>query len=99
MAYIARELEAAGRTDEALLMQERVFEAMCGILGDEHPDVLDAQQWLVKLLVALGRPREAMPLVNHIVAVRTSHLGADHPSTQAAEAWRRRVERDLGEAS
>nr|BEK71182.1 hypothetical protein KPHV_84090 [Kitasatospora purpeofusca] len=84
----------AGRTAEAIVLEERVLADRERLLGGDHPDTLTARGNLATSYWQAGRTAEAIVLEERVLADRERILGPGHPSTLtargnlAASYWR-----------
>jgi tetratricopeptide (TPR) repeat protein len=83
-SYLARSYRAAGRTDEAIAMDERVAADMERLLGRDHPHTLIAQSYLASSYRAAGRTDEAIAMDERVAADTERLLGPDHLGTLTA---------------
>jgi tetratricopeptide (TPR) repeat protein len=74
-ASLAASYWSAGRTPEAIELQERVLTDRERILGDEHPDTLTARNNLAASYRSAGRTHDAIEIEERVAA--------DTPATQA----------------
>ena len=72
---------SAGRTGEAIEIEERVLADRERILGAEHPDTLTARANLAISYWSAGRTGEAIEIEERVLADRERILGAEHPDT------------------
>ncbi|WP_224274464.1 tetratricopeptide repeat protein [Streptomyces sp. LS1784] len=86
--FQARELTVveAGRTDEAVRLQEQVLADRRHLVDTDHPDTLMARHDLAAVYWNAGRPDEAVEMVRQAVADLDRVLGPDHPDTVPARA-------------
>ncbi len=52
------------------------------ILGDDHPDTIDARFKLAEIATSKGQKRDAIDQCRSILAAQEHVLGGDHPLTQ-----------------
>uniref|UniRef100_UPI0013005759 tetratricopeptide repeat protein n=1 Tax=Streptomyces triticisoli TaxID=2182797 RepID=UPI0013005759 len=74
----------AGRTQEALELDERVLADYERLLGLDHPDTLTARSNLAVSYRDAGRIREALDLCERVLVDRERLFGLDHPDTLTA---------------
>jgi len=77
---------SAGRTADAIELQERVLADRVRILGDEHPDTLTARANLAGSYGSAGRIADAIGLQEQVLADSLRILGDEHPDTLTARA-------------
>ncbi|RMD42060.1 hypothetical protein DV735_g3066, partial [Chaetothyriales sp. CBS 134920] len=65
---------AAGMSQEVLAKQQQ-------LLGEDHPDTIDAMSSLASTLHAQGKLEEAARIQKEVLAKRQQLLGEDHPGT------------------
>ncbi|MFE2016058.1 FxSxx-COOH system tetratricopeptide repeat protein [Streptomyces sp. NPDC059491] len=82
--HVALALDQAGRTGEAITIEERVAADHARILGAEHRDTLTALHNLAGSYGAMGRISEAIEIQEQVVATRRRLIGADAPDTLMA---------------
>ncbi|GAB2803234.1 tetratricopeptide repeat protein [Streptomyces daliensis] len=85
-AGLAASYRSAGRTDEAIPLQENVLADRERRLGPDHSDTLDARADLAHSYWQAGRTDEAIPLEEGVLADRQRLLGAEAPETIGARA-------------
>ncbi|KAJ7876243.1 hypothetical protein B0H13DRAFT_2201073 [Mycena leptocephala] len=71
----------AGKPQKAEALEVMVVEKRCRILGEDHPDTLEAMHWLAWALEHLGKWKEAAELGVTVFNKRKDILGEDHPDT------------------
>jgi hypothetical protein len=71
----------AGRTAEAIAIEEQVAADFERLLGPEHPDTLAARANLAVSYWQAGRIAEAIPIQEQVAADRRRLLGPEHPRT------------------
>ncbi|MFE7077443.1 tetratricopeptide repeat protein [Streptomyces sp. NPDC057620] len=71
----------AGRAGEAVALLEQVVADHERLLGDDHPDTLDARTTLADFYQKAGRAGEAVALLEQVVADHERLLGEEHPDT------------------
>ena len=76
--------ESAGRTEDALALNEQVLVDRTRILGEDHPDTLTSRNNLACTYESRGRLTEAIALYEQVLVDRTRVLGEDHPDTLAS---------------
>ncbi|MFF4379988.1 tetratricopeptide repeat protein [Kitasatospora sp. NPDC001547] len=74
----------AGRTDDAITLQEQVLADRRRIFGADHPVVLMARHNLAASYSDTGRVEDAITLQEQVLADRRRVLGTDHPDTITA---------------
>ena len=85
-ANLASSYWSAGRTADAIELEERVLADSVRILGDEHPDTLTARANLASSYWSAGRTADAIELQERVLADRVRILGDEHPGTLTARA-------------
>ena len=70
---------AAGRTGEAITLDEQVLAARERVLAPDHPETLQSRSNLAAAYRAAGRTGEAITLDEQVLAARERVLGPDHP--------------------
>lgn len=78
---ISSAYENVGRSDLALPHGQQALAIRRRILGNDHPDTLEAVDWVGSLLRSVGRLDEAERLMREALAGRRKVLGEDHEST------------------
>ena len=81
---LAGAYESAGRTDDALAMNEQVLVDRSRVLGEDHPDTLTSLNNLAGTYESRGRLTEAITLYEQVLVDRSRVLGEDHPDTLAS---------------
>ncbi|MFD7414032.1 tetratricopeptide repeat protein [Kitasatospora purpeofusca] len=81
---LATSYRQAGRTGEAIVLEERVLADRERILGGDHPDTLTARGNLATSYWQAGRTDEATAIEERVLADRERLLGPGHPSTLTA---------------
>ena len=81
---LAASYRLAGRTGEAIAIEERVAAARERVLGPEHPDTLTARGNLAASYRLAGRTGEAIAIEERVAAARERVLGPEHPDTLTA---------------
>ncbi len=76
----------AGRTGDAIAIQERVVTDRERLLGDEHPDTLTARGNLAASYRQAGRTSDAIAIDERVVTDSERLLGDEHPNTINARA-------------
>jgi len=74
-ANLATSYRSAGRTAEAVTIEERVVADRERLLGPEHPDTLGARANLATSYRSAGRTAEAVAIFERVVADRERLLG------------------------
>lgn len=82
---IAAALGSLSRSDEALEVNQQLFDAMESRHGERHPQTLRVMNNLANNLLHLGRTAEALRWFERVVAVRTETLGSADPQTLRAQ--------------
>ena len=98
---LAFSYRVAGRTGEAIAIEEQVAADRERLLGPEHPDTLAARGNLAFSYRVAGRTGEAIAIEEQVAADRERLLGPEHPDTLAARgnlAFSYRVAGRTGEA-
>ena len=72
---------SAGRTNEAIALEELVLAQRVEVLGDTHPDTLTSRNNLASSYQSAGRTNEAIALKEQVLAQRVEVLGDTHPDT------------------
>jgi tetratricopeptide (TPR) repeat protein len=85
-ANLACAYSRAGRTAEAVGIEEQVLADSERLLGSDHPDTLTARSNLANSYLESGRTAEAVALGERVVSDRERLLGSDHPLTLTAWA-------------
>ncbi|MGW1848942.1 tetratricopeptide repeat protein, partial [Streptomyces sp. NPDC001966] len=85
-ANLAASYWQAGRTNDAIEIEERVLAECKRLLGDSHPYTLTVRVSLAASYHQAGRTDEAINLLEHVVADHERLLGNEHPRTLAARA-------------
>ncbi|MEU3572819.1 tetratricopeptide repeat protein [Kitasatospora sp. NPDC036755] len=78
---LAQSYWEAGRTEEAMGLQEQVLADLRRLHDDGHPTVLMARNNLAVTYAEAGRVEDAIGLQEQVVADRHRELGGDHPDT------------------
>lgn len=76
----------AGRTTDALAVDERVLADTERLLGHQHPDTLRARANLAASYQQAGRTNDAIAIRERVLADRERLLGDEHPDTITARA-------------
>jgi tetratricopeptide (TPR) repeat protein len=84
MVNLASVLRAAGRPDEARLLDQQAREALMDTYGDQHPFTLAAGINYASDLTACGELAEAIRIGQETLANCRGTLGPDHPDTLMA---------------
>ncbi|KAJ7463359.1 hypothetical protein FB451DRAFT_1180451 [Mycena latifolia] len=71
----------AGNAEKAKELQTIVVEKRQNLLGQDHPDTLDAMYWLAWAYEDLGLWKEAEEVLIVVLETRRQILGDDHPNT------------------
>ncbi|KAJ7463350.1 hypothetical protein FB451DRAFT_1370786 [Mycena latifolia] len=71
----------AGKAEKAKELQTMVMEKQQNLLGEDHPDTLDAMFWLAWAYEDLGLWKEAEEILVVVLEKRRHILGDDHPDT------------------
>ncbi|MGW9123041.1 FxSxx-COOH system tetratricopeptide repeat protein [Streptomyces sp. NPDC055663] len=85
-ANLAASYWQAGRTNDAINIEERVLAECKRLLGDSHPYTLSTHANLALSYHQAGRTDEAINLLEHVVADHERLLGNEHPDTLTARA-------------
>jgi len=72
---------SAGRTQDAITLQEQVLTDSEEVLGDKHPDTLTDRSNLASLYRSAGRTQDAITLQEQVLTDREAVLGDKHPDT------------------
>jgi eukaryotic-like serine/threonine-protein kinase len=83
---LAVSYRAAGRTSEAIALNEQTLKLRTSKLGPDHPDTLITRDNLAGAYFAAGRTSEAIAMHEETLGLMTSNLGPDHPSTLSNRA-------------
>ncbi|MFF2659686.1 tetratricopeptide repeat protein [Kitasatospora sp. NPDC058032] len=83
-ANLAHSYYAAGRTAEAIAIEEQVLTDRERILGHDHPDTLGARNNLAVSYHQAGRTAEAIAIEEQVLTDAERLLGAEHPHTLSA---------------
>jgi len=83
-ANLASSYRSAGRTGEAIAIDERLVADRERLLGPGHPDTLTARGNLASSYLSAGRTGEALAMFERVVADRERLLGPEHPDTLTA---------------
>jgi hypothetical protein len=94
-ANVAKQLEAMGRLAEARLLWVEVLKAFRKHLGEDHPDTLDVESWLVQNLSSSGMTDATRLGARHLYAARLRVNGPDDKET----LWVERLLVSLGDES
>ncbi|MET7881283.1 tetratricopeptide repeat protein [Micromonospora profundi] len=81
---LATSYRMAGRTADAILIEEKVVVDFARLLGDEHPDTLTARGNLADSYWRAGRTADAILIEEKVLADRERLLGDEHPYTLTA---------------
>lgn len=73
--------QAAGRTEEAILLHEQNHAARVRFLGEDHLDSLRTGNNLAHAYLIAGRVDDSIDLQERVFELRTRLLGEDHPET------------------
>jgi CHAT domain-containing protein/tetratricopeptide (TPR) repeat protein len=79
-----RELQGAGKYDEALPLIERALRIRETRLGSEHPEVATALYSLARLYHTKGEYAKAEPFYQRALITREKALGPDHPEVASS---------------
>ncbi|MEU0719209.1 tetratricopeptide repeat protein [Streptomyces lavendulocolor] len=85
-ANLALSYWQAGRTDEAVAIEERVLADRERLFGDNHPDTLTARANLALSYWQAGRTDEAITMLERVVADRERLFGDNHQDTLTARS-------------
>ena len=83
-ANLASSYGQAGRTTDAIALQETVLTDRERLLGPEHPDTLTARNDLALSYWQAGRTTDAITLHETVLTDRERVLGPEHPDTLTA---------------
>jgi hypothetical protein len=86
-ADIATKLEGLGRLEEGRLLREEVVAAHRRNMGEEHPQTLVAEAWLVQNLMSSELSEQARPIALHVYDTRRRIQGHDHEDTLRAKRF------------
>ncbi|WP_258037295.1 MULTISPECIES: tetratricopeptide repeat protein [unclassified Streptomyces] len=95
---LASSYSDAGRTQEAIELQEWVLADEERLLGADHPDTLTTRSNLASSYSDAGRTQEAIELKERVLAERERVLGTDHPDTLTTRTNLAISYRDAGRA-
>ena len=84
------------RDAEAEPLCRQLFAIRQRVLGEDHPDTVNALHTLASLLHNQDRDAEAEPLYRQVLAIRQRVLGERHPDTDGARAALASLFRDQG---
>jgi tetratricopeptide (TPR) repeat protein len=84
----------AGRTGEAISIDERVTAERERLLGEEHPHTLQSWNNLASSYRQAGRTGEAIAIQERVAAERERLLGEEHPDTHASQEKLRKWKAD-----
>jgi tetratricopeptide (TPR) repeat protein len=93
---LAAAYQAAGRTDQAILMFKHTLVSRERLLGPDHPDTLTSQNNLAAAYQDAGQVAEAILLYELTLAARGRLLGPDHPNTLNSQGNLAAALRDAG---
>ncbi|MFJ7199757.1 MULTISPECIES: tetratricopeptide repeat protein, partial [unclassified Streptomyces] len=85
-ANLAASYRQAGRTSDAIEIEEHVLADRERLLGNEHPHTLTAHANLAASYRQAGRTSDAIEIEEHVLADRKRLLGSEHPHTLTARA-------------
>ncbi|MGO9972701.1 MAG: tetratricopeptide repeat protein [Solirubrobacteraceae bacterium] len=85
-ARLASSYWSAGRTGEAIALEERVLADSERLLGEEHPSTLTTRANLAASYRSAGRTEGAIALLERVLADRERLLGEEHPDTLTTRA-------------
>ena len=83
-ANLASSYSSAGRTGDAIAIEERVAADRERVLGPDHPDTITARANLASSYSSAGRTGDAIAIEERVAADSERLLGPDHPHTLAA---------------
>ncbi|WP_328469307.1 FxSxx-COOH system tetratricopeptide repeat protein [Streptomyces sp. NBC_00448] len=95
-ANLAAAYWQAGRTAEAIGIEEEVLADRERLLGSEHPDTLTSRANLAASYGYAGRTGEAIGIEERVLADRERLLGSEHPDTLSSMANLAVSYRDVG---
>ena len=75
---------SAGRTQDAITLQEQVLTDSEEVLGDKHPDTLRVRNNLANSYWSAGRTQDAITLQEQVLTDSGAILGDKHPNTLTA---------------
>jgi tetratricopeptide (TPR) repeat protein len=78
---LALAYRAAGRTDDAIRIQEAELKLSESKLGPDHPDTLISRKNLANAYLDAGRTADAINMYEATLRLFESKLGPDHPDT------------------
>ena len=78
---LASSYQQAGRTNDAITIEEAVLADRERILGPDHPDTLHSRANLAHSYWQIGRTDEAITIEEAVLADRKRILGPEHPNT------------------
>ncbi|ROP40233.1 NB-ARC domain-containing protein [Saccharothrix texasensis] len=84
-ANLANSYWQAGRTNDAIVIEEKVVADSMRLLGPEHPSTLTAQANLASSYWQAGRTNDATDLLEKVVADSMRLFGPEHPDTLTAQ--------------
>ncbi|MEO7992895.1 MAG: tetratricopeptide repeat protein, partial [bacterium] len=76
----------AGQLEPARRCLETAVKGWMAIVGDDHPETLEAQMALARALWSLGKLEASQTLDESVLAIRERVLGPDHPDTLRSRA-------------
>ncbi|MFG2051504.1 tetratricopeptide repeat protein [Micromonospora sp. NPDC048935] len=85
-ANLATSYRQAGRTDEAIPIEEKVVKDRSRVSGDDHPHTITARANLAASYWQAGRTDEAITIEEKVLKDVVRLLGDDHPHTITARA-------------
>ncbi len=83
---LANSYWSAGRTQDAITLEERILADAVAILGDKHADTLIYRANLATSYWSAGRTQDAIALEEQVLADCATILGDSHPDTLTARA-------------
>ncbi|QKW17640.1 tetratricopeptide repeat protein (plasmid) [Verrucosispora sp. NA02020] len=85
-ANLATSYRQAGRTNDAIPLEERVLADRVRLLGDEHPNTLTSRANLATSYWQAGRTNDATTLLEKVLTDSERLLGDEHPDTLTSRA-------------
>ena len=73
-----------GQHNKALELGTQVYELLCKVLGEEHPDTLNALNDLAYIHFNLKEYKESAKIFHKLYNLRYKILGKNNPATKAA---------------
>jgi tetratricopeptide (TPR) repeat protein len=85
-ANLASSYWQAGRTNDAITIEEQVLADRARLLGQEHPDTLTTRANLASSYWQAGRTNDAITLLEQVLTESVRLLGQEHPNTLITRA-------------